>query len=55
MWPLLAEPLINFGVDWPTLDSEYARIGQLALELNYSYEEVRSIYWWDVVPGVLGI
>ena len=54
IWLLLADPLINVVLDEGTLDSDYFRIGRLATEMGYSKEDVKRIFWKEVVPGVAG-
>ena len=54
IWALLADPLIDVALDNGTLDSDFQDIGRVALELGYDDEELRAIYWDEVVPAVTG-
>jgi hypothetical protein len=54
IWPLCAEPLLGWIFDEGLTEEDYRRVGAVARELGYSPDEVRAIYWQEVIPAIRG-
>jgi hypothetical protein len=49
-----AEPLFDVVCDEQTLESDYQRIGRVAIESRYTEKELSAIYWYEVFPAIAG-
>jgi hypothetical protein len=54
IWSRFAEPLFDFVFDDETLDSDYRRIGRIAIDSEYTNDELAAIYWYEVFPAIAG-
>ena len=54
MWSLLAEPLFAVVLDEEPWEADFQRIDRAAIELGYSDDDLRTIYWKEVMPAVVG-
>jgi hypothetical protein len=51
---LCASPLFDFFIDWEPPEEDFLAIGITAREVGYTPEDVKAIYWQEVVPAVMG-
>ncbi len=54
VWLRLAEPLFDFVFDEQSRDSDFQRIGRAAIDSGYADEELKTVYWSEVVPAITG-
>ncbi|HZZ77224.1 MAG TPA: hypothetical protein VFE62_01820 [Gemmataceae bacterium] len=52
VWNAFAGPFVDFTQDEGTLAEDYRRIGALIVELGYSDDDARRIFWTEVVPAI---
>jgi hypothetical protein len=54
VWILCASPLLDFWLDEEPAEDDFRAVGRVAKEVGYSYQDIKTIYWSEVVPVVLG-
>jgi hypothetical protein len=54
LWVLCASPLFDFWLDEEPREEDFQSVARVAKEVGYSYQDVRAIYWREVVPVVMG-
>jgi hypothetical protein len=54
LWAACASPLFDFWLDDDTLEEDFLAVGRVARHAGFSGKQVRTIYWREVVPAVLG-
>ena len=54
LWVHLASPLFDFWLDTEPADHDFRALGEVVRQLGYTPEEVKAIYWQEVVPAVMG-
>jgi hypothetical protein len=54
VWILCASPLFDFWLDEEPSEDDFLRIARVAKEVGYAQNDLKRIYWKEVVPAVMG-
>ena len=54
MWVLCASPLFDFFIDMEPDEDDFRAVGRTAREVGYTSDDVKRIYWREVVPAIMG-